>query len=68
MRQIDLAGEMPSATAPTTITLPVAEARTKAREIINWVSSNGIIPVIENWRQRSDGQIEFTVRTLRASD
>jgi hypothetical protein len=48
--------------------LPVGEARTKAREIINQASSNGIIPVVENWRQRSDGQIEFTVRKLRASD
>jgi hypothetical protein len=68
MRHLDLAGGTSPATAPTTITLPVAEARIKAREIINRVSDNGTIPVVENWRQRSDGQIEFTIRTLRASD
>jgi hypothetical protein len=68
MRPRDLADRMSNATAWTTFTLPVAEARVKAREIINRVSGNGGIPVIENWRQRSDGQIEFTVRTLRASD
>jgi hypothetical protein len=59
---------MSNATARTTFILPVAEAREKAREIINRVSGNGSTPVIESWRQRSDGQIEFTVRTLRASD
>ena len=68
MRPRDLASGMPSATGRTTFTLPVAEARTKAREIINRVPTNGIIPIIENWRQRSDGQIEFTVRSLRASN
>jgi hypothetical protein len=68
MRPRDLADEMSNATARATFTLPVAEAREKAREIINRVSGNEGIPVIENWRQRSDGQIEFTVRTLRASD
>jgi len=65
MQPSDLADGM---TARATYTLPVAEARIKAREIINRVSGNEGIPVIENWRQRSDGQIEFTVRTLRASD
>ena len=68
MRPRDLASGMSSATGRTTFTLPVAEARTKAREIINRVPTNGIIPIIENWRQRSDGQIEFTVRSLRASN
>ena len=68
MRPRDLADEMSNATAPTIFTLPVAEARTKAREIINRVSANGSIPIIENWRQRSDGQIEFIVRSFRTSD
>jgi hypothetical protein len=64
MRPRDLATGMASATGRTTFTLPVAEARTKAREIINRAPTNGTIPIIENWRQRSDGQIEFTVRSL----
>jgi hypothetical protein len=68
MRSRDLAAEMASAPGWTTFTLPVAQARTKAREIINGVSVNGVIRVIENWRQRSDGRIEFAVRNLRASD
>jgi hypothetical protein len=68
MQPRNLVDRMSNATARTTFTLPVAEARVKAREIINGVSGNGNIPVVENWRQRSDGQIEFTVRTLRASD
>jgi hypothetical protein len=63
MRPRDLADEMSNAAA-TMFTLPVAGARIKAREIINRVSENGSIPVIENWWQRSDGQIEFTVRSL----
>ena len=40
----------------TTFTLPIAEARTKAREIINCGARDGLIPVVENRRQRSDGQ------------
>lgn len=67
MRPRDLADEMSSATARTSFTLPLAEARAKAREIINCSSSDGHVAVVENWRQRSDGQIEFSVRSLPAS-
>jgi hypothetical protein len=68
MRPRDIADRMSNATASTTFTLPIAEARTKAREIINRVSTDGTIPVIENWHLVSGGQIEFTVRKLRGSD
>ena len=65
MKPRDLADSMSSATASTTFTLPVTEARAKAREIINRGASNGLVPIVENWRQHSDGQIEFTVRKLQ---
>ena len=68
MRPRDIADRMSNTTASTTFRLPIAEARTKAREIINRVSTDGIIPVIENWHLVSGGQIEFTVRKLRGSD
>jgi hypothetical protein len=66
MKPRDLADSMSSAAASTTFTLPVTEARAKAREIINRGGSNGLIPIVESWRQQADGQIEFTVRNLRA--
>jgi hypothetical protein len=68
MRHHDLAFESSTVPAPTTIILPVAEARTKAREIINPDSSKACIPSLKNWRQRSDGQIDVTVGALRAQD
>jgi hypothetical protein len=42
--------------------LPLVAARLKAREIIEQCSVDGRLPVIENWRQLADGQIEFAVR------
>ena len=66
MKPRDLADDMSSEIA--TFTLPIAEARTKARQVINRAPTNGIIPVIENWRLVSDGQIQFTVRNLRRYD
>ena len=68
MRPRDLADEMSGATVPTSFTLPLDEARMKAREIINCTSSNGLVAVVESWRQRSDGQIEFAVRSFPASN
>ena len=44
--------------------LPVEEARTKARQILNASPAGGYASIIENWRQLSDGQIEFTIRRL----
>ena len=49
-------------------TLPLDAARNKAREIINQAAPSRLVPVVENWRQLADGQIEFTVRCLPASD
>ena len=42
-------------------------ARCKAREIINQSPQVGFTPVIENWRQLPDGQIEFAIRYLPAA-
>jgi hypothetical protein len=44
--------------------LPVQEARTKARQFLNESPAGGYTTIIENWRQLSDGQIEFTIRRL----
>ena len=68
MRPRDLADAMSSAAASTTFTLSVSEARKKARDIINRTAKDGIIPVVENWHQVADDQIEFTVRNLNEPD
>ena len=68
MRPRDLADAISSAVASTTFTLPVSEARKKARDIINRAAKDGIIPVVENWHQVADDQIEFTVRNLNEPD
>ena len=44
--------------------LPVQEARTMARQFLNESPAGGFTTIIENWRQLSDGQIEFTIRRL----
>jgi hypothetical protein len=67
MKPRDLAERMWREAASTTFTLPIAEARSKAREIINRGPRDGMVTVVENWRQRTDGQIEFTTRTVQAS-
>jgi hypothetical protein len=54
--------------SPERFTLPVDAARTKAREIINQSVPSRLVPVVENWRQLPDGQIQFTVRSLPAAD
>jgi hypothetical protein len=51
-----------------TFTLPVEAARVKAREILNELPQGGYTTVVEQWRQLPDGQIEFTMRRLRAAD
>jgi hypothetical protein len=51
-----------------TLTLPLEAARSKAREILNQPSQGGFTPVIEKWRQLPDGQIEFSIRHIRAPD
>jgi hypothetical protein len=51
-----------------TFRLPVDMARVKAREILNQLPQGGYMTIVEQWRQLSDGQIEFTMRRLRAAD
>ena len=49
-------------------TLPVDAARNKAREVINQSAASRLVPIVENWRQLPDGQIQFTVRCLPEAD
>jgi len=51
-----------------TFKLPVDHARAKAREILNEYPAGGYMTIVENWRQLSDGQIEFTMRRLTTAD
>jgi hypothetical protein len=53
---------------PKMFPLPIDAARLKAREILNTSPQAGDLPVVENWRQLPDGQIEFTMRHLRTAD
>ena len=68
VRPLDLAGRMSGAQQPKTFKLPVDAARRKAREIIDQVPQGGYVQVVENWRPRPDGQIEFTMRYLWTAD
>jgi hypothetical protein len=52
----------------TTFRLPVEAARVKAREILSEVPQGGYMSIVEQWRQLPDGQIELTMRRLRAAD
>jgi hypothetical protein len=67
-RPRDLADRVSGVQRPETVTLPIAAARLKAREILNQFPQAGTTTVVENWRQLSDGQIEFTVRQLPLAD
>jgi hypothetical protein len=51
-----------------TFTLSVDAARVKAREILDQAPRGGHMTIIEQWRQLPDGQIELTMRRLRAPD
>jgi hypothetical protein len=51
-----------------TYVLPLADARLKAREIINRFPEGGYLTIVENWRQLSDGKIEFNICRLRMPD
>ena len=53
---------------PETFRLPVDAARRKARDAIDQMPQNGLRSIIENWRPLPDGQIEFVVRQVRATD
>ena len=51
-----------------TFTLPIEDARAKAREILREFPSGGYMTIVERWRQLPDGQIEFTMRRLPTAD
>ena len=53
---------------PETFRLPVDAARRKAREILDQIPQNDLTSIVENWRPLPDGQIEFVVRQIRATD
>jgi hypothetical protein len=67
-RPRDLADRMSGAQRPEIFTLPIDEARLKAREILDQLPHAGTTIVVENWRQLADGRIEFTVRHLPSAD
>lgn len=51
-----------------TFTLPVEAARLKAREILKQFPQGAYFTVIDHWRQKPDGQIEFTIRRMRMGE
>jgi hypothetical protein len=51
-----------------TFRLPVEAARVKAREILSQAPQGDHMTIVEQWRQLPDGQIELTMRRLRAGD
>ena len=51
-----------------TFTLPLPDARLKAREILDQSAQGGYLAIVENWRQLPDGQIQFTMRRVVAAD
>jgi hypothetical protein len=68
VRPLDLAGRMAGMQQPRIFKLPIEAARRKAREILNEVPQGSYIPIVENWRQLPNGQIEFTLRHLPTTD
>jgi hypothetical protein len=68
-RPHDLAARMSGAQQPPMIfKLPIDAARRKAREIIDQAPQGNYTPIVENWRQLPNGQIEFTMRHLLTTD
>lgn len=51
-----------------TFTLPLEEARSKARAIIARYPIAAYMTQVEHWRQLPDGRIEFTMRRLPSAD
>jgi hypothetical protein len=68
VRSPDLEDRIPHTTQLEIFTLPIEAARREAREVIDQFPQSGLIPIIENWRQRPDGQIEFAIRHLPTGD
>jgi hypothetical protein len=50
--------------ARETFTLPVEAARLKVRDTIHRNPARGYLEIVERWRQRPDGLIEFTMCRL----
>ena len=71
-RPIDLANRMKGSHESNypreTFTLPLADARRKAREILDQSSKGGYLAIVERWRQLPDGNIEFTMRRMQVVD
>jgi hypothetical protein len=68
VRPLDLASRMSGMQQPRVFKLPIEAARRKAREILNQAPQGSFIPIVENWRQLPNGQIEFTMRHLPTTD
>ncbi len=51
-----------------TFTLPVDDARKKAREILSAYPTGGNVTIVERWHLLPDGRIQFTMRRLPTSD
>lgn len=51
-----------------TFTLPVEDARAKAREILREFPAGGYMTIVEDWCQLPNGQIQFTMRRLPTAD
>jgi hypothetical protein len=47
-----------------TFTLPLEAARLKVRDVIDRNPQRGYLEIIERWRQRPDGLIEFAICRL----
>jgi hypothetical protein len=67
-RPQDLATRISGTQQAQTFKLPIGAARLKAREILDQASQGKYAPIVENWRQLPDGQIEFTMRHLPTAD
>ena len=68
VRPHDLAARISGAQQPKIFKLPIDAARRKAREIIDQAPQGNYTPIVENWRQLPNGQIEFTMRHLPTTD
>jgi hypothetical protein len=68
VRPRDLADRISGEWQSETVTLPLAAARSKAREIIDQLPQSGFTPIIERWQQLPDGQIEFAIRHFPTAD
>ena len=63
MRRLD-----PDGFLRRTFTLPVEDARAKARAFLREYPAGGYMTIVEHWRELPDGQIQFTMRRLPTAD